>query len=62
MKLNSILRKELITTIIKAVFLKSYKHNFECSVITLIFFSVLFLLLLQNLEVNDTILKIKNET
>ena len=41
------------------VLLKSYKHHFECSVITLIFFSALFLLQMQNLEVNNTILKTK---
>ena len=29
----------MITTIFKTVLLKSYKHHFECSVITLIFFS-----------------------
>ena len=42
-----------------AVLLKSYKHHFECNVITLIFFSTLFLLQMQNVEVNNTILKTK---
>ena len=34
----------MITTIFKAVLLKSYKHHFEYSVVTLIFICVMFTL------------------